>query len=103
MKKKQIEIALNKMGYRHMDKDVWGKPIGNHIFTVNVKTGEWLNLFKALTDETHIWESKLITVPDNEKDFLSTLKMYEQYTNISSGSNETNFEFLTIEEQFNFL
>jgi hypothetical protein len=103
MKKHQIELALTKMGYRHMGKDVWAKPIGHHIFTFNLNKGEWLNLFKALTDETHIWDSKSITVPDNEDDFLNTLKMYEQYTNISSGSNQTNFEFLTIEEQVSFL
>jgi hypothetical protein len=98
MKKKDIKLALTKMGYRELEKNVWAKPIANHLFTYDLEKSEWLNIFKGLTDKILVWNSHNFGVLENEADFLRKLKMCES-TNISSGNEETNFEFLTVDDQ----
>lgn len=96
-----IEKILTSMSYRLIQKNIWMKPIGFHLFTYNEERKEWINFFKS-KEESLIWESKIYNNP--EEDFLLWLKYNECYTKTDyHGFDDSNFEFLTIQEQVEFL
>lgn len=88
------------MGYRFVN-NVWMKPIGFHVFTFNEEKKEWINFFK--NNETPlIWNVEIYD--DSKGDFLLWLKGNECYTKTDyHGNQNSNFEFLTIQEQLEFL
>lgn len=111
---------LLSMGYRPMDdinKPIFGKPIGYHLFTFELDKLLWTNWFKSNCDpntksDLHIngmciWNSIKYTADDwetidtnTETGFIQFLKSTEKYTNIQTGNN-SNFEFITIDQAIN--
>lgn len=89
---KTIPEILYSMGYREMEKNVFGKPIAYSIFIVVLKENEivWSNRFKN-NEEFYVWDTDIISKEDFTIDFI---KDCENETNISFHDNcNTSFEF----------
>lgn len=56
--------ALKRMGYRPMNNVIWGKPVGFHLFTIDLRKepAEFVNNFKSMTTgKMLIWDTHEIT------------------------------------------
>ena len=92
------------MGYRQPNKNekpnIWMKPVGFHLFQVDVDTQTWTNWFMGpRSGELTMWTSK--TLSDNfnvHGDYEVQIQSIEGYSrmDIQGGGN---FAFLTREEQ----
>ena len=103
---KRIKLALLKMGYREMNENVFGKPIGFHLITFELDKLLWTNWFKGNNNETHIWNSSKYDMAniDLKDDFLNFIKISERESNMNQGWNENSkYEFLIPEQYFSNL
>ncbi len=94
----ELKLALRQMGYRHMVKDVWGKPVGYHLLTVHVaKNGEVVltNSFKGENGKIHVWNTYVLV----DEHYLASLKWAERESPAKMYHAST-FEFLTPEELY---
>lgn len=99
---KNIHKVLISMGYRKLNKSKYIKPIGYNVFTFNLDTLEFLNMFKSADDKIHVYNSEKYEKDEDVKDdFLQFIKHVENYSNLVD-SNYSNFEFLTLEDQIFF-
>jgi hypothetical protein len=98
--KLELKQALRKMGYRHMGKGVWGKPVAYHLLTVQVEKEKvrFTNYFKGVQDKVLVWESKVLDAEDYE----ASLKLgeYATRTDVGQPYHSSSFGFLTREEMF---
>lgn len=94
-----IEKILTSMSYRLIQKNIWMKPVGFHLFTYNEERKEWINFMKK-GDPPIVWNSEIYD--ESKGDFLLWLKYNECLTK-TNYTNETSWEFLTIQEQVEFL
>ena len=100
------EKDLTSMGYRPLNKDTWGKPIGFQILTYTLSKFEFINFFKGNTDEILIWNSEIYDKDDLDptNDFLGWLKAVEHETDTNRSTGwDAKFEFLTAEQYYEFL
>lgn len=93
--KTTIDRDLTAMGYRKMKSNLYAKPVACNLFTFDVDTYQWKNLFKGVDGEIHIWDSTKFGSSD---DLLSCLKFTEAYTKLFSLPSE--FHFYNIEDLF---
>jgi hypothetical protein len=95
-------MILTSMGYRKLNKNKYIKPVGYNVFTFNLDTSEFLNIFKGANSKIHIYNGeKYEETAGVEDDFLQFIKQNETYSKLVH--TNSNFEFLTREEQINFL
>lgn len=90
-----MEQTLRKLGYRLMKTDVWGKPVGYHLFTVHRKNRKWTftNHFKGANGKLLVYSSA--AVADEAE-----LKMAETDTRLLHVGWDSDFGFLSREEMF---
>lgn len=95
------------MGYRQMkdNPNVWGKPVGYHLFIYNVETNEFYNLIKGKKSILNWCTSSFNEEKEEYDDFLSWLKRIECYTKTDYDDlGISSFEFLdTVEILENIL
>lgn len=90
----QMKKALTKMGYRNMNNNVWGKPLGNTLVTFEFDKLMFTQWFKS-GDETLIWTSAAQVVEDEAQNLIQ-IKSFENYScRLTLGSTMDSFEFLT--------
>ena len=104
---KEFEDSLVKMGYREVKESTFAKPIGCGLFTYELDKRLWTNWFKS-QDKIHIWKSEEFTKSNEEWEdhtveeaFLSWLKVTEGLARLDYNNSQSQFEFLTKEEQYN--
>lgn len=93
------EQILKSMGYRLMypSKTKWGKPVGWHLFVVEIDLLRWTNWFIGNNQQVLIWNSGTLETSDYT-DFMMFLKHCETHTKINTISNNSQFEFLSLQE-----
>lgn len=91
------EKDLQSMGYRLMGIKKWGKPVGFHLFVVEIDLLRWTNWFKGNNEKLLIWDSNTLENSDY-KDFLLFLKSCESLTKIYNNNSNSKFEFLSTKE-----
>jgi hypothetical protein len=96
------ELILTSMGYRKMKDEIWAKPVGMHLFMYELETDTFTNWFKS-SDIIQIWNSEIYEKDESvEKDFLQFIKYAETYTK-TDYPGYSEFEFLTLTQQFELL
>lgn len=91
---------LTSLGYREMEPNIWGKPVGFHLFIYEVDKKKWANHFVGNNKKLLIWET--ITFTQGEEDELvENIGVVEQYTKIHMGNWEYPLNFTTQIEQIN--
>jgi hypothetical protein len=92
-----LVTALRQMGYRHMGKGVWGKPVGYHLLTVHTKAkaAVFTNHFKGAKDQPLVWNRHGL----DPEDYLSSLKFAERGTRLNM-AQPSEYQFVTPDEQF---
>ena len=56
---KKLQTAAQKMGYRHMGRGVWAKPVAHHLLTVHEVGGVAIfkNYFVGVQDQLLLWSA----------------------------------------------
>lgn len=92
MSKNKILMSL---GYRQLDQDIWAKPIGYHIVSIDTKEMTISNIFSSMKDmSAQLYERKALT----EERFESGIKEFEAYGKFTVRSGK-QYAFLTIEQK----
>lgn len=92
MSKNKILMSL---GYRQLDQDIWAKPIGYHIVSVDTKEMTIFNIFTSMsTHEPSLYKRASLT---NEY-FEDEIKEFEAYGKFTVRSGK-QYAFLTIEQK----
>ncbi|HEY4062308.1 MAG TPA: hypothetical protein VGM30_10430 [Puia sp.] len=95
------ELDLQRMGYRKLEGDVWGKPIGYMLFTFSVHTNSIHANFLDKKGNTSLWDSDIFK-EEQETSFLDFIKVFESYTRTDVAVGHcSEFHFLTQEEYYN--
>ncbi len=89
------DLELRRMGYRLMHPDVWGKPVGYHLFVVSKKNGKWAfsNHFKGANGKLHVYSRVVVTDE-------AGLKAAETDTKVLHVGRDSDFGFLSQKEVF---
>jgi hypothetical protein len=96
------EQILKSMGYRFMKDNKWGKPVGWHLFVVEIDLLRWTNWFIGNNQKLLIWDSETLEKSYHE-DFMMFLKNCETHTKIYTITNNSKFEFLNTQEQYELM
>jgi hypothetical protein len=101
----ELITAITRLGYRHMGKGCWGKPIAYHLCVVVSKDKEppeWRNYFIGANKQMLIWQSRIVEPNGTEvKDYENYIKATEFASRYDVGQYlVTDFGFLTQEEYF---
>lgn len=102
----KLKLAMRKLGYRPMNRDVWGKPIGYQLLTISVrgKKVELTNHFKAKSNKLLVFSRHEIKDNAAEGGYEGAIKFaeYTTYRPVSTGY-DSDFGFLTLTDQFDAL
>lgn len=94
--KHNIENDLKSMGYRIIDNryNIWGKPVGGHLLSINIDSLKIQNKFISFSDEIYTWDSKNL----DKDNLINSIKEFEKYTKFDVGKENSNFNFLSQKE-----
>ena len=96
----ELKQALQKMGYRHMGNDIWGKPIAYHLLIVRMIDNKptMVNHCMGIQNQLLIWDRQSLESDNYE----SSLKMAE-FSTSKEVVNGGDFGFLTTDQQISAL
>lgn len=96
----KLTTALRRMGYRHMGKGVWAKPVAYHLFTVRLvkDVPTFTNYFLGAKKKILVYDNHVIS--DKDGGYEDSLKFaeYSTRTNVGSLGFNSDFGFLTKED-----
>ena len=91
------EQQLISIGYRELESNIWGKPVGFHLFLYDIKRREWSNHFIGKNKQSLIWETSIFN-KEEEDELIESIGVVEQYTRIDMGTWEHPLNFTTQKE-----
>ena len=98
MMNSKIKILIS-LGYRKMIDNLYGKPIAQNLFCFKIEENEFVNCVIGINGEVLIWNKETF---NDEISFIDFIKDCEGSSHIET-LLKSDFEFLTREEQLNFL
>lgn len=102
----KLRQAMKRLGYRHMGKGAWGKPVAYHLFLIKMKgkVAEFTNYFRGANDKIYVFNSHTIEDTDNSGGYEHSIKFAEYDTRTDvGGTGRSDFGFITPEDVFSDL